>query len=566
MLLIIISWIYIFWTALSFGLAFSKRVKVNPTDLIFIVITGLFSITLLASIWAFWFPIAKEFHLLFFGLTALLWYQNKSAAKSLLATTFSTINSFNKTIKWSFFISSLMIIAKCATTPYLVDNETYYIQTIKWLNEYGLVKGLANLHLFLGQASPWHITQSIYNFNFIYDRFNDINGFLLLFFNFFVFLNWQKYLTSQNKIALIFALCPLSYLFLFQFISAPSPDFPIYIFSFLLFYHWCNSNQISKHDLLLKLSILALFAAFIKITAFPLLLLPLGYYCWEYKSVYKNLGTLKIAAGTTITVIVVKNSILTGYPFFPFQFLSFPNLNYKVPTEIMEFFFSEKMMYNFCIPYNSFENVTTLAKINSYFFHNGLDSIIAIITVLLCIISPIYMHKSAYKKQLYAIYCLFILVLILLGYSSPQYRFYVYFTIFFGLALLSLFIKSQKAISLLNGLSISLLLLLLCIPLSFKAITANKLLEKNNTFCYRNLVVPEANSKYQLKFKGDSRGNLKFNTPINPPLFWINGNGNLPTVNAAQLSYFETNFHYMPQQRSHNLADGFYAQKISGHE
>lgn len=566
MLLIFISWIYIFWTALSFGLALSKRVKINPTDLIFTTIKGLFGITLLASIWAFWFPIAKEFHFLLLSITALLWYQNRREGKTLLITTYSQINSFTKTIKWSFLISSLLILAQCATAPYIVDNETYYIQTIKWLNEYGLVKGLANLHLFFGQTSAWHITQSVYNFNFIYDRFNDLNGFLFLFFNFFVFMNWQKYLNSNNKVALVFALFPVTYCFLFQFINAPSPDFPIYIGSFLLFYYLCNSNQISKHDILLKLSIIGLFAAFIKITALLLLLLPFGYYCWHYKAVHKNLFILKALAVSTITIALFKNSILTGYPFFPLQSLSFPNVNYKVPTEIMDFFFSEKMMYNFYIPFSSFEKVTTFDKISRYFLHNGIDSIIAITTVLLILTSPIFISKSEYKKQLTAFYCLFIVLLTLLIYSSPQYRFYVYFTLFFGLWSLSYFIKKQKTILFLNGISITILFLLLCLPFSFKSITNNNLLAENNTFSLRNILIPEPNTKFHLEYKGDSRGNLKFNTPINPPLFWINGNGKLPTVNAAQLIYFETNFHYMPQQRSHNLADGFYAQKVSGHD
>jgi len=44
-------------------------------------------------------------------------------------------------------------LAQSAGAPYMIDNETYYIQTIKWLDQYGLVPGLANLHFFLSQMS-----------------------------------------------------------------------------------------------------------------------------------------------------------------------------------------------------------------------------------------------------------------------------------------------------------------------------------------------------------------------------------------------------------------------------
>ena len=52
------------------------------------------------------------------------------------------------TIKMLLLFSSLLLLAQSATSPFIIDNETYYIQTIKWLNEYGFVSGLANLHLF----------------------------------------------------------------------------------------------------------------------------------------------------------------------------------------------------------------------------------------------------------------------------------------------------------------------------------------------------------------------------------------------------------------------------------
>jgi hypothetical protein len=37
-------------------------------------------------------------------------------------------------------------------------------------------------------------------------------------------------------------------------------------------------------------------------------------------------------------------------------------------------------------------------------------------------------------------------------------------------------------------------------------------------------------------------------------------------VNEFQLKYFKQGCFYIPQQRSTDLNDGFYAQKISGHE
>ena len=82
------------------------------------------------------------------------------------------VKKLNFRNKILFGIISLLILAQCASPPLILDNESYYIQTIKWLNQYGFVKGLVNLHVFLGQTSGWHLLQSAFSFSFLYDRFN----------------------------------------------------------------------------------------------------------------------------------------------------------------------------------------------------------------------------------------------------------------------------------------------------------------------------------------------------------------------------------------------------------
>ena len=235
MILILLSWLYIFFTAFSLGIAFSKMLRIKQFDLVVIAILGLFSVTLLATAWAFFGPIALEFHVFLVLLSVFFLYKNKSNFTSILKETVSQIKSFSFSVKILFAISSLLVLAQSTTLPFIIDNESYYIQTIKWLNEYGFVKGLANLHLFFGQTSGWHITQSVYSFSFLYDKFNDLNGFCMLLGNLFAFQKLQSYFTKGNRIDLLFGLLPLTYAFLFQFISSPSPDFPVYIFAFILF-------------------------------------------------------------------------------------------------------------------------------------------------------------------------------------------------------------------------------------------------------------------------------------------------------------------------------------------
>lgn len=564
MILILLSWIYIFLTALSFGIAFSKLLKIGLPDCITASITGLFAITVLATIWAFFYPIAIAFHIVLILSSILLWFKNKAIFKSVLQSALSKIKSFSAPIKILLAVSSFLILAQSATLPFIIDNESYYIQTIKWLNEYGLVKGLANLHLFFGQTSGWHITQSVYSLSFLYDKFNDLNGFVLLLGNFFAFQKLQAYFKNGNRLDLVFGLIPLTYVFLFQFISSPSPDFPIYIFSFILFSIYINNPN--NGDSFLLIILLASFAFFIKVTAIILFLFPLVLLIRNFKVVKQTIFPAVSIASLVFILFVLKNIMLSGYPLFPLLCFRIEDLDYTVPSIIMDFFFSKSMLNSFYIDNSIFQSASLLDLVKHYFLHNGMSGYIGIVSILMLLTSPIIIIKNRLSKSVWTIYFAFIVLVILLCFSSPQYRFYVYFTLFFLLLLVSTSLSNPKSILRLNALGLIAVAVLVFIPMSFGSLTSNALLTQNSTFHLKNIAIPEPNTRWSQEFKGSGVGNMIYHTPVDGSFFWVTGNGALPCVNKLQVDYFEQGFFYIPQQRSIDLNDGFYAQKVSGHE
>ena len=52
MLLILLSWLYIFFTAISFGIAFSKMIRLKQFDIVVTMILGLFSIPMFFFNWS----------------------------------------------------------------------------------------------------------------------------------------------------------------------------------------------------------------------------------------------------------------------------------------------------------------------------------------------------------------------------------------------------------------------------------------------------------------------------------------------------------------------------------
>ena len=79
MILIFISWIYISFTTINLGVGFDKLMKLKNNNLVIISILGLFSATILASIWSIFGRINIEFHafLLFLNIMLMLKFKNQ---------------------------------------------------------------------------------------------------------------------------------------------------------------------------------------------------------------------------------------------------------------------------------------------------------------------------------------------------------------------------------------------------------------------------------------------------------------------------------------------------------
>ena len=148
--------------------------------------TGIVGITVVASVLGFFFPlgIAFEIGVILIGLIGLV------VSKNNFSEFFSLLKN-----RWLLFF---LFLGVSITTfaPFINDHFSYYASTIKWMSEYGLVKGIANINLILGQQSSWHIFQA--SFDAILDPFLRIN---LVLYAIFVLYIFEKKLNHAKTIA-----------------------------------------------------------------------------------------------------------------------------------------------------------------------------------------------------------------------------------------------------------------------------------------------------------------------------------------------------------------------------
>lgn len=554
MLLIFISWIYIFITTVNFGILFKKFLSIKGCDVVITKILGLFFYCIITCFFAFFIRIHIEYYLFMCCVNIFVIYRYRFDVKAHLKSILSTFNTFKVQYKILFAFLFLIILAQSSTKPYLIDNETYYIQTIKWINEFGYVKGLANVHMFLGQNSPWHVLQAGFNFPFFTDFYNDLNGFLFAIFSFFAIKNLNDF-NGKNIQSFALGLVLLFTLFFMQFVNAPSPDLIIFLITPYIFYLFITSHKsMTANDFKIILSLI-LFLCFVKVTMVILLVLLAILFIKNYKKLKKQLWQYALLSAVILGLFITKNAVISGYLFYPISQIDVLNFDWKAPKVLLEF-------YKLGTYLEGMSNVDVsqlglFDKIKVWLTLPKLDGLFNKVFVLLLIVFPWVIYKDENKPKLSIIYALAILQLIILWFTSPQYRFYFVFVCFLAIQMLVTLIKSKTVGFYLVVLSVMLSAIPVFFTIDLNVFTTNNFAMKLNTFKLKNIIIPEKNTKTETTFTKHHIDGFEFYSPDKNTFFWATGNGTLPCVNKKQIEYIRAYYNYISQQRTDALQDGF---------
>ena len=562
MILILLSWIYVVFSTINIGFYTNKKLQLkNPSFVVFSIL-GLFTTTVFASIWAVFGRINIEFHLIFLILNIGIYLRFKNEIQILYKSFFLELKALTLSLKIALLFIFILILAQCASIPYIIDNESYYIQTIKWINEYGLVKGVANLHLFLGQTSGWHITQSVFNFSFLYNKFNDLSGFCLLLGNIYAFLHLNSYFKNNETNHLIIGFLPLVNIFLFTFISTPSPDLPVYILSLIIFFKFVNHYEKLDSETFNLITILILFTIFIKTTSIILVLIILVLFIKHYKILIQKITQPLIIGLLVLSLFLIKNTITSGYPLFPSVVNPF-SFDFQIPAPIAHFYYDETKRAAFSLTENQYDSLNTFEIFKVWISRPGLHGMFNKAILFLLTVIPVFIFKFFNKKSFWILYGILFSQMILLFLSSPQYRFFINAILLFSFLIAACILNTKRKILVSLYLSLLILMVITMIPFNLSLFTSNIHLKKNSTFSLNEIIFPYKNSKFDNDYEIIKNGNLQYNSPINNVFFWGTGDGELPCVNKEQIKYFEMYYKIKPQMRTTNLKDGFYPKNIS---
>ena len=444
------------------GILFYKffRAKKEPRPIIYYLVSGLILLTSLTQIIVLFSPITIYTRLGILGLLILLSIIKRQNTKFFIPE----INVSASMIL--FFIVWTIILLITAGPTMMDDTESYHIQSIKWLQEYGSVPGIVNLHVRFGFNSSWFSSVALFSFSSkTTGGFTVINSVISVWVCYWLIEKFNQFKKGNNvhasfAILSVFIISLAIWPLIRGNAATTNYDFITTSIALILFTEAFFSEKTSPS---IEWIIWPAYLLTVRLINFPLLLLSLFAFILFIKQKQSRQLLLPVAYCFLLIIpFIIRSIIIAGYPFYPATYFDFANVDWKADPQITESFLEFIKYYN-RVPTTYFDIEQTKALgdawVPAWFQHLfPFDKIVVLagFTGILFTGIKLFFQKNNYNKSI--IMGLMTLWLISWFIVAPDPRF-VYGILLFGTFLLSYhlisFIKDPGSIKfLLNGLII----------------------------------------------------------------------------------------------------------------
>lgn len=340
MLVILINWIYIAFFAFCLGFAFSKIFqKVFGYELqrvSNVIMAGMVISTTYAQIFSLFYRVQIEANivLLLFAVVICLVKGRE------MVVFLRRILQKNTCVKNVLILLLVVVWAFFTSRGYRVpDMDMYHGQSIRWIEEYGVVKGLGTLNNRFGYNSALFATSALYSMKFLLGRsLHTVNGFLALLIAVEAlnigeaFRRKKMLLSDYARVGAIYYLTTV-----WDEINAPSSDYAVMLTIFFIIIQWLcaleadnetGHKRIAPYALL---CVMGVYALTLKVTA-GLILLLLIKPAWALVK-EKRWKEIAIYLGMGLLVAVPwlwRNVIITGWLLYPFPAIDLFNFDWKM--------------------------------------------------------------------------------------------------------------------------------------------------------------------------------------------------------------------------------------------
>lgn len=344
MLSVLVSWIIIFGISIILGYGFiyfiykSSRSWLEQIDIY--TVSGLMILNVYAEIFSLLYKVGAKacLGLAVLGIALLLYYYVAKRVE------FRKKIKENKISVYQFLIATIIVIAVMTWTvgyPQHYDTSLYHYQAIKWIEEYGVVPGLGNLHNRLAYNSAFMALQALFSFEWLVGQsLHTVNGFVCCFFMIYAVISNRIWKLGEKievsdllKVATVIYICYYKNL-----ISSPSSDTLTLLLILYICTKWSEfiERDIKEMEPYGFLCILSAYAISLKLSAAACMVLVL----WPAMQMIKRKKYKMIIKHLALGIIVlapwlVRNVVISGYLLYPYPQLDIFDVDWKMPASVL---------------------------------------------------------------------------------------------------------------------------------------------------------------------------------------------------------------------------------------
>ena len=339
MLFIMINWLYVLITTFCLGYAFSRLAgklfgyRIKSVD--GLLMAGLGAATVYAQFFSLFYRVsllANVVLVIFSAMTVLFWHQDM---KRLLTESFRGSSRAVKIlipvlfVLWAYFTSR----------GYMVhDTKLYHAQSIRWIEEYGIVPGQGVVNSRFSYNSSVFSLAALYSLKFVFGQsMHAMSGwfaFLLSVTTLDIIKGVKKFRFSDfANVAAIYYLTLIT-----DEVLAPSSDYATMCVLFFLVIKWLRLLEQPKEEQQTApyglLCVLGVYALTLKLTAGLILLLLIkpAYRLLKEKQ-WKQILCYLLLGIMTAAPWLIRGVLISGWLLYPFPALDLFDLPWKQKTE-----------------------------------------------------------------------------------------------------------------------------------------------------------------------------------------------------------------------------------------
>lgn len=339
MISIVINWAYILITTFVIGGAFSllveKVFKFKIKSLNNVIAIGLVIATVYSQLFSLFYKVGLIANLIMISICIIFFFYFRKRVFVSYVKYAKCLYEKSSIAEKIIFLGIVLVWVYCTSRGYMhYDSDLYHAQSIKWIEEYGVVKGLGNIHVRFAYNSSFFALSALYSMGFLGESFHTVNGFMALILSIEVFKLSKVFVDKRFLMADYARIGAFYYLTLiYSDIVAPASDYAIMCTVFYIVIKWLDQLEVDSENLVpfALLCVGGVFAVSLKLTAgFILILTVKPAYMLIREKRIKEIFIFIFMGIVVIMPWILRTIVISGYLLYPFPELDLFNVDWKI--------------------------------------------------------------------------------------------------------------------------------------------------------------------------------------------------------------------------------------------